>query len=99
MRHALHRQIRKQRFARILVLAALLCAVAVPVVEAAHLHGIGDGNAECLLCKTPSLAPLAAATPDFALERCRAIAAPRLNSACLVARYQPQRSRGPPHYA
>ncbi|GAB3285318.1 hypothetical protein [Parahaliea aestuarii] len=99
MRQALHRQRDTFSFARILVLAALLCAVAVPVVEASHMHGFGDGNAECLLCKSQSLAPLAAVTPDFALEDCRAIVAPHLDSACLAARYRPQLSRGPPHYA
>ncbi|MFV0277119.1 MAG: hypothetical protein ACK5HY_08040 [Parahaliea sp.] len=100
MKQFFHTSLPSRRCARIFLLAALLlCAVAVPMVEASHLHGFGDGNAECLLCKTQSLAPLAATAPDVALESCRAIVAPRLNSACLAARYQPQRSRGPPRYA
>ncbi len=99
MRPTRHTSLHSRRYARIFVLAALLCAVAVPMVEASHLHGFGDGNADCLLCKIQTPAPLAATTPDFALESCRAIAAPRLDSACLTARYQPQLSRGPPRYA
>ncbi|TXS93970.1 hypothetical protein FV139_10125 [Parahaliea maris] len=98
MRQLRTSSLRNARFARILVLVALLCAAAIPVVEAAHLHGIGEGNADCMLCKSPSLAPVVAAVPLVFLALNRAIAPPRLTLAALAQRYLPRQSRGPPRY-
>jgi hypothetical protein len=87
------------RTARALALVALLCVVGVQVLEAGHLHNLGDGSAECLLCKSsPLLATVAAATLLLlALAGAERPGHSRL--AALATRRHSRRARGPPFHS
>jgi len=99
MRPSLTLKHRSSRLARILALVALLCAVGMPVLEAGHLHDVGDNSAECLLCKTPALMPLIAAVPVFALLLFARMVARERRLAELKFRFLPRQTRGPPAYS
>ncbi len=83
---------------RVLVLVALLCTAALPVLEAAHEHALVGGGADCLLCHSPAVVPAvsAAVLPllmafgGFVLARL----APRAYATPLLSR----RPRGPPSF-
>jgi hypothetical protein len=85
------------RLARALALAALLCALAVPVLEAGHLHGLGDGGgAECLLCKSAPLLATLAAAMLLLLPRVPAARPGLCRPAVVSTACHTRRARGPP---
>lgn len=95
-----YRQLHTSRFARVLALAALLCALAIPVVEAGHMHTPADGGStECLLFKSTAMLPLLSAAPVFAVLFLLSVS-PRLPGAVALQReFQPRQTRGPPLHA
>ncbi|MBN7797010.1 hypothetical protein [Parahaliea mediterranea] len=84
------------RLARILALAALLCAVGIPVLEAGHLHGLADSGTECLLYKSPALLPMVAAALALALLLASQAAPSAYRAVPLSPLFQPRQTRGPP---
>lgn len=100
MRNLISTQHGSSRFARFLVLVALLCAVAIPVVEACHLHTPGDiSSSDCLLYKSPAVLPLVAAAPALALLVFSDIAPQRAGAVEVAHRFQPRQTRGPPSHS
>lgn len=97
MRYPLNLKLGTSRFARILALAALLCAVGIPAMEAGHQHHLGDtGGSECLLYKSPALLPMVGAAFAFSLLVLTQ-AVPRAGQLRpALRRYQPRQTRGPP---
>lgn len=96
MRSTLSLKYGTSRFARILALAALLCAVGIPVLEAGHVHGLNDSGTECLLYKSPALLPMVAAAFAFALSLASQVAPSAYRAVPLSLRFQPRQTRGPP---
>jgi hypothetical protein len=85
------------RRTRTLALVALLCVLGVQVLEAGHMHSLGDGSAQCLLCKsTPLLATVAATTLLLVLALAAVKGPVRYRLAVLSPRFHHRRARGPP---
>ncbi len=87
------------RLTRALALVALLCVVGVQVLEAGHMHDLGERSSECVLCKsTPVLASMVAATL-LVLALAVAERPGRRRLAAPSAQFHPRQTRGPPSHS
>lgn len=87
------------RYARVLVILALLLASGLQVEELRHWHDAGEVQAQCMLCQASADNPLpvTTATPGQAQ---RAVAAPDLYAAALhTVAADPALARGPPPHS